>query len=118
MGLVASEIERAGTPTLCLSNIPDLTAAVGVPRLVALEYPFGRTLGQPGDVGGQLAVLRGVFSALGDMEQPGGVVHLPFEWPEPLSRARAHPSPPPPIATYLKKRPWEFPKLVTRNFSD
>jgi hypothetical protein len=118
VGLVASEIERAGIPTLCLSNIPDLTAAVGVPRLAALEHPFGRTVGQPGDADGQLTVLRETFGALGEMQHPGTVVHLPFEWPEPLSRARAHPSPPPPIATYLKKRPWEFPKLVTRKISD
>lgn len=118
MGLVARRIEEAGFPTLSISNVPDLTAAVGVPRLVALEHPFGRTLGQPGDVERQLAVLRGTFHALEEMTAPGSIVHLPFDWPEPLSKARSHPPEPPPIASYLMKRPWHFPKLVAREVPD
>ena len=43
--------------TITLSNIPDLTAAVSTPRVAAIEYPFGRTVGQPGGSAGQLAVL-------------------------------------------------------------
>ena len=38
--------------TITLSSIPDLTAAVGVPRLAAIEHPLGYLLGQPGDAGG------------------------------------------------------------------
>ena len=118
MGLVASAIEAAGIPTLCLSNVPDLTRAVGVPRMVALEYPFGRTLGQPGDVEGQTEVLRAVFNALTSLSFPGSEVHLPFRWPEPRGNAISHPSEPPPIAVYLKRHPWHLPRFMAREFPD
>lgn len=114
MGLVQRKIEAAGFGTISLSNIPDLTAAVSVPRLAGIEYPFGRTLGKPGDVDGQTAVLRATFQALVDMDEPGSVVHLPFKWPEPKAKARSHPAQPPPITTYLQRHPWHFPRLLSR----
>jgi len=59
--------------------VPDLTASVGVPRIAAIEYPLGRTLGQPGDAAGQTAVLRAVLQALGEIDTPGSIRHLPFK---------------------------------------
>ena len=114
MGLVAREIEAAGLPTLILANMPDLTGAVGVARLVGIEYPHGRTLGRPGDVEGQLEVLRATFQTLGEMKAPGTVIHLPFRWPEPRGKAISHPSNPPPIASHLMRRPWDLPKFMAR----
>ena len=114
MGLVASRIEAAGFSTICLSNVPALTASASVPRLVAIEYPFGRTLGFPGDAAGQMEVLRATLSAGLDIEEPGGIRHLPFTWPEPKGKAQAHPAEPPPIATYLKRHPWHIPKFINR----
>jgi hypothetical protein len=108
-------MEAAGLTTVCLSNIPDLTAAVGVSRLVGIEYPFGRTLGKPGDTEGQTAVLRNTLEAAEEMEMPGGRVDLPYRWPESRAQAQAHPPEPPPIATYLKKRPWHLPRLFSRD---
>lgn len=114
MGLVARELEAAGISTLILANMPDLTGSVGVPRLVGIEYPHGRTLGQPGDLEGQLSVLRATFEALADMKEPGAGTHLPFRWPGSKANAISHPPVPPPISTYLKKRPWHLPNLATR----
>ena len=114
MGLVASRIEAAGLSTVCLSNVPDLTVAVGVPRLVALEHPFGRTLGEPGDVDGQVAVLRATFQAACAMDRPGSVEHLPSRWQGSGPPSGSHPPVPPPIATYLKRHPWHIPNFVTR----
>jgi len=34
-------IEASGVPTVSLSMIPDLTRAVGVPRLAGIGYPLG-----------------------------------------------------------------------------
>ena len=118
MGLVASKIEAAGISTICLSNIPALTASVGTPRLVALEYPFSRTLGSPGDAPGQMEVLRATLAAGLDIQEAGGIRHLPFKWPESKAKARAHLSEPPPIATYLKRRPWHLPKLINREIPE
>lgn len=118
MGLAQRAIEQAGFASIAVSNIPDLTAAVGVPRLAAIEYPFGRTLGQPGDREGQLAVLRAILQAMIESEEPGSIRHLPFEWPETPKEVRAHRSAPPPIAGYLKRYPWQLPRLLSRNIPE
>jgi len=78
VGLVQREIEAAGIATVTLSNIPDLTAAVGVPRVAAIEYPQGQLFGSPGDTDGQAAVLRAALSLVNELDRPG-VVDLPFE---------------------------------------
>ena len=95
--------------------MPDLTASVSVPRLAAIEYPLGRTLGQPGDTAGQMAVLRAVLQALREMNTPGSIRHLPFEWPEPPNQVFNQPPQEPPISIYLKRNPWFLPKLLYRN---
>ena len=109
------EIESAGFSTITLSNIPDLTVAVSAPRIAAIEYPFGRTFGLPGDQDGQMAVLGATLQALLAIDVPGGIVHLPFEWPEPPKQARAHHGDPPPIAKYLSRHPWHLRKLISRD---
>ncbi len=118
MGLVQREIESAGIATVALSNIPDLTASVGVPRLVAIAYPFGRTVGMPGDVEGQRQVLCSTLQAATEMKHAGDCVHLTFDWPEPPKRARAHPPVPPPIAQHLRHHPWDVPKLLARDVAE
>ena len=115
MGLVARKLEEAGFSTVCLSNIPDLTEAVGVPRLVGIEYPFGRTVGQPGDVEGQRGVVGAMLAALRSMEAPGGLVHLPLVWPEPREQAMARSSEPSPIGLHLKKHPLDVRRLLSRD---
>lgn len=95
--------------------MPELTASVSVPRLAAIEYPLGRTLGQPGDAAGQMAVLEATLQALENIHTPGEIVHLPFEWPEAPKAVRNHPPEPPPIARYLTRNPWFLPRLLSRN---
>jgi hypothetical protein len=115
VGLVQREIESAGLSTIILSSIPDLTAAVGVPRLAAIEYPLGYLLGQPGDSEGQTAVLRATLHALAEMTRPGNVSHLPFEWPASARRLSARPPRTPPISRYLMRHPWLIPNLFSRD---
>jgi hypothetical protein len=101
--------------TITLSSVPDLTAAVSVPRVAAIEYPLGRPFGQPGDQEGQMAVLRATLQAVAEMDTPGSIEHLAFEWSEPPRKARSHPSQPPPIAKYLRRHPWALPRLLRRD---
>jgi D-proline reductase (dithiol) PrdB len=115
VGLVQRELEAAGLATIILTPVPDLALAVGAPRVAAIEYPLGRTLGQPGDSAGQMAVLRATLGALEAITRPGGVVHLPFTWPEAPKQVRNHPPEAPPIARYLQRHPWELPRLLYRN---
>jgi D-proline reductase (dithiol) PrdB len=112
---VQREIEAAGISTISLSSIPDLTAAVSVPRLAAIEHPLGYLLGQPDDRESQTAVLRATLTALSEMTRPGSIVHLPFEWPESARRQNAHPPKAPPIARYLRRHPWHIPNLFSRD---
>ena len=113
MGLVQREIEAAGFSTIALSMIPDLTASVGVPRIAAIEHPFGLTLGLAGDSVRQLEVLRATLRALEQISQPGSVVNLPFEW-DSGDKLNTHPPEPPPIVRYLRRHPWHFPKFLRR----
>jgi hypothetical protein len=115
VGLVQRELEAAGMTTITLSSIPDLTAAVSAPRIAAIEYPFGRTVGQPHDHEGQRTVLQATLQALTELTTPGSIRHLPFEWPEPPKKARVHPPQLPPIAQYLRTHPWQLPNLLARN---
>lgn len=94
---------------MMLTPIPDVAVAVSAPRIAAIEYPLGRTLGQPGDSAGQMAVLQ----ALQNIQIPGSVVHLPFEWPE----AKVHNEAPitPPIVEYIQHHLWQLPRLLKRD---
>ena len=53
-----------------------------MPRVAAIEYPYGRPVGQVNDVEGQRMVLREALSFMEKAENPGEVRHLPFTWPE------------------------------------
>jgi betaine reductase len=112
---VQREIEAAGISTITLSGIPDLTAAVSVPRLAAIEHPLGYLLGQPGDREGQTEILRATLRALAEAEKQGTVTHLPFVWPDSARRLNAHPPQAPPISRYLLRHPWHIPNLFSRN---
>lgn len=109
------ELEAAGITTICLTPVPDLTASVSAPRIAAIEYPLGRTLGQPCDDAGQTAVLEATLGALETIQNPGEIVHLPFEWPEDPKQVQNHPPEDPPIAQYIVRHPWTLPRLLSRN---
>jgi D-proline reductase (dithiol) PrdB len=116
VGLVQREIEAAGFSTITLANIPDLVAAVSAPRVAGIEFPFGQTVGDPGDVETQSAVLRATLAALQSIHTPGEVVQLPFEWagnPKEIE----HPEPPP-IAKYLIRHPWHVRNLLKREIPE
>jgi hypothetical protein len=115
VGLVQREIEAAGMSTIILSNVPELTASVSVPRLAAVEFPFGLQFGCPGDEARQLAILQATLHAMETMQEPGTAVDLPFTWTQPEPRVRLHPPQPPPISKYLIRHPWLFPRLLRRD---
>jgi D-proline reductase (dithiol) PrdB len=115
VGLVQRQIEAAGISTITLSSIPDLTSAVSVPRLAAIEHPLGYLLGQPGDREGQTAVLLATLRAMAEMETPGSVANLPFEWPDSARRLTARPPKAPPITRYLLRHPWHIPNILSRD---
>ena len=104
-----------GIPTVALSMIPDLTRAVGVPRLAGIGYPMGRPLGRPHDADGQRAVLRATLEVLAAAQGPDTYVELPFVWPESVAQARnaSKDVPLAPIVELLTRKPWLLANLYT-----
>ena len=82
MGLAARYLEEAGFSTVVITPTYEFHRAVGIPRSAAIEYPYGRPLGQVGDRKGQREVLLQVLSFLERAKKPGEVMFLPFQWPE------------------------------------
>src|SRR5262245_17605710 len=95
--------------------IPDLTRAVGVPRLAGISYPLGRPLGNPRDADGQRAVLRALLDVLPRATEPDTYVELPFAWPDSPVKARNESKdvPPAPIVALVTRKPWLLPNLYS-----
>ena len=75
-------MEENGFSTVLLANTPEFHRQVGIPRVAAIEYPYGRTVGQVHDQDGQRNVLKAALSVLENARVPGQITHLPFTWPE------------------------------------
>ena len=97
MGLVARFLEGEGFSTVVLTMIPEFHRAVGMPRVAAIEYPFGRPVGAVHDRQGQRAVLLEALSVFGRARAPGEIFHLPFTWPEDPRKTDWQPPVPSPI---------------------
>jgi len=82
VGLAARFLEEARFSTVVITPTPEFHRLVGIPRSVAIAYPYARPLGQVGDREGQREVLLRALSVLKEAQKPGEVWHLPFEWPE------------------------------------
>ena len=104
MGLVAREIEAAGIPTVTLNMLWPFQKLLGMPRVAAIEHPFGRPYGDVGDLKTQAAVLRAALAVFERATEPGHVEHLPFVWHEAPEATRWHPAEPSPIIALMKSR--------------
>lgn len=80
MGLIQREIEKAGIATVGISIVRDYTEKVKPPRTVALRWPFGHPLGEPGKVLQQKVVVMAALRALYQIKTPGEIIDLPFRW--------------------------------------
>jgi hypothetical protein len=70
---------------------PEFHREVGIPRVAAIEFPYGRPVGQVGDVEGQRRVLLETLSFMEKADSPGRIYHLPFTWPEEPKHTKWHP---------------------------
>jgi D-proline reductase (dithiol) PrdB len=104
VGLVARVIEAAGIPTVCLNMIWPYQRVIGMPRVAAIEHPFGRPYGDVADNATQSAVLRAGLSVFEVAKQAGHIEHLPFRWHEDPKDTRWHPAEPSPIIALINER--------------
>ena len=96
-------LEAAGIPTVTLNMIWVYQRIVGMPRVAAIEHPFGRPYGDVGDAATQTAVLRAALDVFAKAREPGHVEHLPFVWHEAPADTKWHPAEPSPIIALLNK---------------
>lgn len=99
MPVLARTLEASGLSTIMVTMMPFWAQKVGAPRTLAVEFPFGHTLGQPHNVDQQMRVIRQVLNVLETVDTPGSIVHSPETWPEPLKGVKANwqPKEPSPI---------------------
>ena len=79
--MLARELEAAGFSTILVTMMSYWAEKVGVPRTLAVEFPFGQTLGQPGDVDQQMRVIEQALSVLETAVSPNTIRHAPEVWP-------------------------------------
>lgn len=84
---------------MTLTVSPEFNREIGIPRVAAIEYPYGRPVGQVNDDEGQRKVLLEALSVLEKAQDPGQAFHLPFEWPEEPKDTKWHP----PVASPIIK---------------
>ncbi len=76
---------------MILTPTPEFHREIGFPRTVALEYPYGRPLGETGDTAGQRRILLIALDMLNDAKKPGQIDHLPMKWHEDPKNTKWHP---------------------------
>jgi hypothetical protein len=81
-------MEARGLVTVSLTNMPFITEKIGVPRAVAVEFPFGMIWGHPGDRRMEREIMLHMLDAVETIEKPGTIVELPYTWPEEEFRKR------------------------------
>lgn len=85
--MLARTLEAAGLSTILVTMMPYWAEKVGVPRALAVEFPFGHTLGQPNDAVQQTAVIREALGVLETAVAPGTIHHSAAIWPQPTAEA-------------------------------
>lgn len=63
-----------------MSVQPHITAAIGVPRAIALRFPAGNQVGEAGKPRQQRMLLTAALEAIWALDTPGSIVELPYRW--------------------------------------
>ena len=104
MLVLARLFEEGGLSTVLVTMMPSWAERYGVPRALAVEYPFAHPLGMPHDAATQTRIIRQALDVLAQAEGPNTIVHSPEVWPgnEAEWRKRWQPSGASPlVAKYL-----------------
>lgn len=96
--------------TVMVTNMPFWAEKIGVPRALAVEFPFGHILGQPHNREQQMRVLRQALDLLEQAQGPGTIVHSEEIWPTSVEDALrlAHPETLPPISADMGRYIGQF----------
>jgi D-proline reductase (dithiol) PrdB len=101
--VLARTLEKAGLSTVLVTNMPFWAGKTGVPRTLAVEFPFGHLLGQPNKKDQQIRVIMQALNVLETANNPGEIIHSDEEWPVPPEIAMKdwQPDVPSPVITHM-----------------
>jgi hypothetical protein len=111
--VLARALEAAGFATILVTMMPYWAERIGAPRTLAVEFPFGHTLGQAHHKQQQMRVIRQALQVLEQASEPGVIAHSPEKWPVPAKQAMQdwQPAQPSPVVEMLAPR---FRELLRR----
>jgi len=78
--VVARELEAAGSATVCLSLLPELSEIGRAPRTLSVHFPFGAPAGDPGHGALHAAVLTEALQLVATARAAGLVVASRAQW--------------------------------------
>lgn len=102
--------------TVMVTNMPFWAERIGVPRTLAVEFPFGHVLGQPHDRALQRRVTDQALALLEQATAAGTIVHSSEVWPTSFEEACqvSHPATPPPIGAEMGRYIGSFLRGIRR----
>jgi hypothetical protein len=104
--VLARTLESAGLATILVTMMPFWVEKVGVPRTLAVEFPFAHTLGAPNARDQQMRVIRQALEVLKSATKPGTIVHSDERWHEDTKQAVKdwQPAEPSPIIAVMRPK--------------
>ncbi len=87
MPVLARTLEAAGLATVLVTMMPFWAEKIGVPRTLAVEFPFGHTLGEAHNVAQQMRVIEQSLEVLETAVAPGTIIHSAESWNQPQKEA-------------------------------
>ena len=109
MPVLARTLEAANLSTVLVTMMPYWSEKIGVPRTLAVEFPFGHTLGAPHNAPQQKRVILEALNVLAEAPKPGRIVHSGESWGESVEDA---------IQSWQPKEPSPIIAELTPKFRD
>lgn len=78
--IVQRAIEEAGIPTIIIAALPPVVRQSGTPRAVAPLVPMGANAGAPNNIEMQYNICKDSLLKLVEIDSPGKIVPLPYEY--------------------------------------
>lgn len=106
MSVLTRLLEATGIPTVIVTPMPAVAEALGAPRIVGVEFPFGHPFGLPGDDFMHDRVLTTALTVLAGATRPGTRVDVDIAWPQDTKeayRAWQPPVPSPLVAALMEQ---------------
>jgi len=76
---------------------------IGMPRVAAIEHPFGRPLGDVNDSDTQQQILMDTIEIFREATEPGYIKHLEHNWHQPAKETKWHPKIPAPVVSHMRE---------------